>query len=185
MQANKEQASEDDLKVQANTSPDPRVAEIVKILSTPLTLPEEVEPSSSSACSSVISVPSVLPSVNKPGLSLKERPITPTGAARQLLNEFDPNSAPSSISSVSSVNHNERAGLWKELALWAAESDWLSNLVTAVILLNTITLALYFPRASDGYKLGLDVCNYVWTAVFIVEFCIKVRVLSVYSTIMD
>eukprot|EP00049_Salpingoeca_infusionum_P014061 m.261974 g.261974 ORF g.261974 m.261974 type:complete len:2012 (+) comp15585_c0_seq2:444-6479(+) len=57
-------------------------------------------------------------------------------------------------------------------------AKWFKNSVITVIVLNTITLALYYPAMNPSFEFALQAANYVWTAVFIIEAIIKLLGLS-------
>jgi hypothetical protein len=63
---------------------------------------------------------------------------------------------------------------WRRPWLRIAEAPVFGTVVIAVILLNTLTLALYYPRGSHDYLMVLEALNYTWTAVFVVELVVKV-----------
>jgi hypothetical protein len=46
-------------------------------------------------------------------------------------------------------------------------------LITGFILLNTLTLAMEFYDMSDVLKVGLEVCNYIFSTIFLVEMILK------------
>ena len=45
--------------------------------------------------------------------------------------------------------------------------------ITVFIVLNTITLAMEFYDMSDGLKLALEICNYIFSTVFLLEMVMK------------
>eukprot|EP00045_Choanoeca_perplexa_P001967 m.22459 g.22459 ORF g.22459 m.22459 type:complete len:1360 (+) comp11254_c0_seq3:204-4283(+) len=171
--------------VEEDQPPDPRAVAVVKVFSEPLNKQQQGEGELDKDQSiRAITVPSTLCPIQKRRSTHGKtdlQPVTPTQAAQRLLKEVDydaeesniPESDPS-LATSGSMTRGPGPVAWKHLVRAAADSEWLAKLVTGVIILNTITLALYFPRASDNYKLALEICNYCWTFIFMVEFLVKI-----------
>nr|AEF59076.1 putative voltage-dependent cation channel [Monosiga brevicollis] len=63
----------------------------------------------------------------------------------------------------------------------ATRAQQFATFITIVIVLNTITLAMWYPQAPSAYLAGLAICNYVWTGIFVVELLIKLGGLGLRS----
>jgi len=56
---------------------------------------------------------------------------------------------------------------------WLVTSQPFEYVIFALILINTITLAMKYDRQSETYTLALDYLNMIFTAVFALEFVLK------------
>eukprot|EP00730_Choanoeca_flexa_P005210 TRINITY_DN11905_c0_g1_i8.p1 TRINITY_DN11905_c0_g1~~TRINITY_DN11905_c0_g1_i8.p1 ORF type:complete len:1294 (+),score=208.14 TRINITY_DN11905_c0_g1_i8:212-3883(+) len=117
--------------------------------------------------------PTALPLVvSSPDLDIQAVDLDKEAPDQSMEERFDPfDSVQATVQAEAEENSRSH---WKKMLREIAESTTLGQVVTATIILNTITLAMYYPAASNDYKTALSACNYTWTAIFTVEMVIKI-----------
>lgn len=58
---------------------------------------------------------------------------------------------------------------------------WFDNFIMFVIIMNMLTMAIDYEGSSEGFTFTLKIFNYVFTAIFIVEACLKLVANGLYG----
>ena len=70
--------------------------------------------------------------------------------------------------------------VWRRRVRALVSTGFFRWFITVIIILNTLTLALYYPKMPLKFERALTISNYVWTFIFVVEAALKVCVVCLF-----